>query len=331
MSLPYFWRLFFICSASFFLIHAITGLVVRVALPLATLVAGRMSSQNAARSLFALRMLPVCAAAFAVLGLCIPSYLQFEPGSTTEEVGLLCVFVAALGVSLCVYTLARVLVAAAATVRFTRICRKSGRGLQLPGGVSPVLVIEGDKPVLAMAGAVHPRIIISRGVLQTLSQEQLDAAIRHELAHRKSADNFKRLLLLFAPEILPFSHSFAAMDHAWVRFSEFAADDSAVGDDARRSLTLASALVRVARMGVPPRLSPLCTRFVSGDSDCANSDLFVRVDRLLRTTHVHEKRPSRLPALAGVTVAAAGLALAVFLFVPATLHSVHEVIEQLIH
>lgn len=331
MSLPYIWRLFFICSAAFFLVHAVVGLCIRLAVPMATRFAGRMRSRNAARFLFGLRLLPIAAAAFAVLGLCVPSYLQFEPGATTEQVGFLCVFAAALGISLCIYSLGKVIVAAVATVRFTRTCRKAGQEVQLPGEFPPVLVIEGTQPVLAMAGAIHPRIIISRGVLQTLSAEQLDAAIRHELAHRTSADNFKRLLLLLAPEILPFSRAFAGVDHAWVRFSEFAADDSAVGDDAQRSLTLASALVRVARMGASPRMSPLCTGFVSGDSNCANSDLFLRVDRLLRAHHSHERRPSPLPALASMAIAGAGLVLAVFLFMPASLHSVHEILEQLIH
>jgi Zn-dependent protease with chaperone function len=331
MSLPYIWRLLFLCSGAFFLVHAATGLAVRFAAPAAIRLAQRMRSRNAARFLLAVRLLPVAAATFAVFGLCVPSYLRFEPGATTEEVGLACVFAALLGASVGIFSLARVIGAGAATFKFTRKCRKSGLELRVPCQSSPILVIEGKDPVLAIAGAIHPQIIISRGVLQVLSGEQLDAAIRHELAHRNSADNFKRLLLLFAPEILPFSRAFSVLDHAWVKFSEFAADDCAVGDDVRRSLSLASALVRVARMGAGPRLSSLCTSLISSNSDCANSDLFVRVDRLLHAPHPPEEPQRPMPTLAGATVVAAGLLLAVLMFMPSALHSVHEILEHLIH
>jgi hypothetical protein len=331
MSLPYIWRLFFICSGAFFLVHSVLGLTVRFTSPALIRIAEGMRPRLAGQFLLALRLLPVVVATFAVLGLCVPSYLRFEPGATTEEVGLACVFAALLGASLVIYSFAKVVSANSATVKFIRESRESGQQLHLPGGISPVLVIEGNEPVLVMAGAIHPRIIVSRGVLHALSYEQLDAAIRHEMAHRTSADNFKRLLLLLAPEILPFFHSFTTIDHAWAKFSEFAADDRAVGDDVRRSLSLASALVRVARMGASPRLSPLCTSLVSTNSDCASSDLFLRVDRLLRSPSSLQNHQGGLGVLTGAVIVAVGVLFSVLAFLPATLHSVHEILEHLIH
>jgi hypothetical protein len=307
------------------------GLAVRFASPSAIRLAQRMRSRRAARFLFTLRLLPVGTATFAVLGLCIPSYLRYEPGATSEEVGFAFIFVALLGTSLGMFSLIKAIGAGVATFKFKSKCRESGQEILLSDGTSPVLVIEENKPVLAMAGAIHPQIIVSRGVLHALSNEQLDAAIRHEMAHRRSADNFKRLLLLFAPEILPFTRAFSSLDHAWVKFSEFAADDCAVGDDVRRSLSLAAALVRVARMGAGPRLSPLCTALISDDSDCANCDLFVRVDRLLRARNAPKDRQNRVPALTGAAVVVAGLVVALITLMPSMLHSVHEVLEHLTH
>ena len=105
---------------------------------------------------------------------------------------------------------------------------------------------------------------------------QLAAALRHEEAHRISRDNLKRLLLLLAPGLLPGLHGFGAIERGWARFSEWAADDDAVAGDAHRSLSLAAALVRVARMGGSAPVSPLTAAFL-GDS----REISARVDRLL--------------------------------------------------
>ena len=133
---------------------------------------------------------------------------------------------------------------------------------------------------------------------ETLSPEELDCAIRHERAHRTSGDNFKRLLLLLAPDVFPFfSMPFSAMDRSWITFSEWAADDSAVANDLQRSLSLAGALVHVAQMGAAPRLSPLCTSLVSSNSACMNQDLSARVDRLLHTAPLRQESPKRFRAI----------------------------------
>ena len=84
---------------------------------------------------------------------------------------------------------------------------------------------------------------------------------------RNSADNFKRLLLLLAPDALPFLRGSAAVERAWLRFTEWAADDSAVNQDAACSLSLAEALVRVARLGVAAHASSLISHFVAANGE----------------------------------------------------------------
>lgn len=326
MSLSYFWRLFFLCSAAFFLLNAAIGLLLRFASPALVRLAQGMQPRRAARFLLIVRMLPVTAASFAVLGLCIPSYLWLEPGATHEEVGLAFVFAALLGAALCALSLSRAIRALSSTFRFTRECRELGEEIILPGESSPAIVIEGSTPVLAMAGVFRPRIVISRCVLEALSREQLDATIRHELAHRTSRDNLKRLLLLLSPEIFPFTHAFSALDRVWLTSSEWSADDSATGEDALRSLSLASALVRVARMGEAPRLSPLCQALVSG-----GQDLTARVDRLLHPAPPRQEPFTRVRSLSLAAAAAGTLFLGVAAFRPATLHLVHEILEHLTH
>jgi beta-lactamase regulating signal transducer with metallopeptidase domain len=332
MTLPYFWRLLFLCASTFFVVNTIAGLAARFFVPSALRFTRRMQPRAAAQFLLALRLSPVALAAFAVLALCIPSYLSFEPGATREEVGLVCIIATFLTASLLTISLARGIRAVVSTTSFARNCMKSGVQVQTPTTFSSITVIDATAPVIAMVGAFRPQFVISRNVLEALSPEELDCAIRHERFHRTSADNFKRLLLLLAPDVLPFlTNAFSELDRSWITVSEWAADDSAVANDLQRSLSLAGALVRVAQLGAAPRLSPLCTSLVSGSSACMNQDLSVRVDRLLHTARLGQESPNRVRTILSViTIALAG-AVFVALYRPDTLHSVHELLEILTH
>jgi hypothetical protein len=185
-------------------------------------------------------------------------------------------------------------------------------------------VVEKEAPLLALAGVLRPRLVISDAVLQTLSAEELDVALHHENAHRVSRDNLKRLLLLLAPGPLPFVRGFAFLEPAWARFSEWAADDEATRGDSLRALSLAAALLRVARMGAGARLSFLQTSLVAGDCD-----LSARIDRLLRLDHARPVSFPRTRALLSAAGVGISLCLATILILwPATLASVHRLLEQ---
>ena len=155
-------------------------------------------------------------------------------------------------------------------------------------------------------------------------QTRLAAALRHEHAHEVSRDNFKRLLLLVAPGLLPGWPGFTAIERSWGRFTEWAADDIAAAGDSARSVSLAGALVRVARMGACPQQPPLVTSLLAETDDLAQ-----RVDRLLRVTPAPSRMGSR--KLTAIAAASAAMLLAIAMAQPATLHSVHRLMEHLAH
>jgi beta-lactamase regulating signal transducer with metallopeptidase domain len=325
MISPYSLRLLLLCFATFFLVHVALSLAARAAAPGAILLAEEMRPRAGTRLLLALRLLPLLLSLFVVLGLCLPSYLWLEPVDGGERVGLACVAAAAIGIALWGISLARVVRSAALSVARVRRWRRLGRESRLDGARLPVLVMEGEAPLLALAGLLRPRIVISRGVLRALTVEQLDAALCHECEHWTSRDNLKRLLLLLAPDALPFTRCHALLDRRWARLSEWAADDRAVEGNSERSLSLASALVRVARMGCAPRPAPLVASLVEDDEDLSQ-----RVDRLLHGGSRGEKSLGRLRALlAGAALALIAAAVALLLQ-PATLYSVHRLLEHLV-
>ncbi|HLI62667.1 MAG TPA: M56 family metallopeptidase, partial [Terriglobales bacterium] len=276
MSLHYTMRLLCLCFASFFVVHGALALVARLSAGPALRIAEHLRPRSAARLLFTLRLLPLLMTISAVLIFCVPSYLWLEPEGTGERVGLVCVLAALLGVAVWVPAMVRVFSAVRRTTRYLDHCRRQGSRISLPGDASAALLLADQTPVLAVAGVFRPQLLISRQVMQELSPEERESALRHERAHRAAGDNFKRLLVLLAPDILPLVRCFGRLDRAWSKFTEWAADDQATEGDPHRALSLAAALVQVAKMGSKPRLGYLSCSLTGDDQDLSE-----RVERLL--------------------------------------------------
>lgn len=217
MILPYVLRLVCLCFASFFLIYAALSVAAWLVAPSAIRLGESLKPRFAARLLLVLRLSPVAVAAFAVSALCVPSYLWLEPDANAERVGIACCLAALLGVALWTLSLARALRAILISLRYRRRCERESNATLASDEQAPLLVVDTEGAVLALAGVIRPRVVVSRGVLQALLPHQLDAALEHERAHQFSRDNLKRFLLLLAPAIFPLSRGFAAMDRSWAR------------------------------------------------------------------------------------------------------------------
>jgi hypothetical protein len=321
--LPYTLRLLCLCLASFFLLHLALSAVGRVLAPWilgqAQRLGARRPARSAARLVLAFRMLPVAFALAIVAGLCLPSFVAFENQRGSEAAGVPFLAVAALGASTWALSLAR---AGRAMVRSHR-CLARCSALQVDERES-IWLLDAATPLVGLAGVIRPRVVLSSGVARALSPEQMAAALCHERAHRAAADNWKRLLLALAPDALPGTSLFHAVDRAWARFSEWAADDWAVAQDARCSVPLAEALVRVARMGITPAVSPVMSTFTSPGDDISS-----RIERLL-----NGGAPSAAPSRRLAVFVALGIAVAPFavtMIAPGSLSAVHELLEGMMH
>jgi beta-lactamase regulating signal transducer with metallopeptidase domain len=182
------------------------------------------------------------------------------------------------------------------------------------------LITTDQLALVALAGFIRSTLVVSDAVVAALSRDELDAAIRHECAHGASRDNLKRLLALLAPDPVPFVRPFSALDRGWTMFSEWAADDAAVAGDACRSLSLAAALVRVARLSAGRQ--PALASALIPEQRCVAA----RVERLLSSAPAcaASARRGRLALAVSVVCAAA------VLFAPAMLKSAHAVLEHLV-
>src|SRR5208283_4375503 len=202
MSLPYYMRLLCLCFATFFVVHGMVWLVVWGITPGALKIAEAMRPRQSSRLLFALRLLPAAATSFLVASFCVPSYILLEPNVASERVGVTCLLAAAMGAAVWAVSLLRGITSVVRTERYVCQCRRETRAGEIVQNGEAVLVVDRATAVMAIAGVVNPRLVVSQTVLDALSDAHWEAAFRHEAVHRSSRDNLKKLLFLVSPDAL---------------------------------------------------------------------------------------------------------------------------------
>lgn len=163
-----------------------------------------------------------------------------------------------------------------------------GRVDVLPG----VVVLDHDTPLAFCVGGRRRRVVVTRALLDSLDQREVDAVLAHEAAHLGQRHHVALTLCRIAFETL--APAFPAFRQATplVRlYAELSADDSARRRVGARALR--SALIRVA-----------CHPPPSGTLAASAFDVDARVQRLSGGAPT---LPRRRAALAGLVIAALAL------------------------
>ena len=241
----------------------------------------KCSARTRAEILFVMRIGPPVLAILAIAAFMIPSYLVYEPHQTDESVswklGLLAAL-SAIGVGLAI---ARGIRTWLATRSLLKDWLASSTRIELDAISVPTFVLQQHSfPIIAVVGAIRPRLFIADHVLESLSTEELAAAVAHECGHLAAHDNFKRSIMRVSRAALLLIPCGRSLDHAWSEASESAADEHAAQQSSLVALNLASALVRIARMipgGQQHEIPAAVSTFLSDDSPGVK----VRVRRLV--------------------------------------------------
>lgn len=212
-----------------------------------------------ARRLLMARLLPAAVSSFFVLAVFLPAHWRFEPAESDESFGVVLGTAAALGLWLVLGAAGRALRAGLAGHRFAAVVRRAAR--RDAGDAFESFVLNG-LPGVSLAGIWRPRILIGSEARAALTPSELDLAIAHEIAHRRSQDNLKRFLMFCAPDFFGRTRVARALEERWQAEAECEADAHAVRGDGQRAVVLAAALVKVARLartGPVPAASPAWT------------------------------------------------------------------------
>lgn len=278
----------------------------------------RRETQRSAAFWLTLRLVPAIAAIAFVIALFAPSYWRYEPRAVED-----------LDTSLIIGAVAAALLIAVAAVRGWRAWRRAAsrarawlriaRPIEIAGGI-PVYEVPIEAPMMALAGVFRPRLLVTRGVVDALTGEELQAGIAHEIGHFRARDNLKRLAMRAAPDVLVSTRTAAAIEARWASAAEHDADRAGAADNAARC-ALASALVKVAR------LTPLSTPLAEPISTLVDGgDIASRVHHLL-DDHSPAARVGHLPRLS-TAVAIVGT---VVLSYSSLLWLVHEATELIVN
>ncbi len=222
---------------------------------------------SSAHLLFGLRILPFAFSVCVTVFFTFPSFWLLERRSLDEDAGT---FILGFCSLLIVGTgLFRMLWAQAKTNRAVSRWRLSANSGEV-SRIAPTTKASDGAPPLILVGIRRPRVMVSDVAVTVLSDDELEVAVRHELAHMRAWDNLKKVLISATP--FP---GMRGLEHAWRQVAELAADDSAV-TNRREALALAAALIKLSRSSQQWSEPALATGLVSG-----STSIGVRLERLL--------------------------------------------------
>jgi Zn-dependent protease with chaperone function len=274
-----------------------------------------------ANTLLALRLLPAIGSLAFVASVFVPSFVALEPRAFDEAFGLT---TTAFAVASCVLVAAGAWRGSSALRQAadrSRRWRAHARPVALDGAV-PALCLDGGAPAMTLVGVLRPTLLVTQPLLDALSADELHATLAHERAHSGAFDNFKRLAMRAVPDALSVLPASRRLEREWAQAAEYAADARAARDE-RTRLSLASALVKVARRTPPSPLafSALASPLVGGEGIAS------RIARLLEPPERGLSPRARLTA----ALAIAGATAAILLGYHPLLAGVHQVSEVVVH
>lgn len=277
----------------------------------------RLPAMRLAALLFSLRSLPFVGAMLITSAFVLPSFLLLEPRAVAEPIGEIPL---TLGACCLALFAAGAWNATAALVKTSRTVAGWLQGASAASGCDsvPLFRIRPSSPALTVAGWRQPRVLLSDAAAELLNQQELESALRHEIAHVRRRDNLKKLL--FRLGAFP---GMAALEAGWSEAAEMAADDAAVSNGGE-ALDLASALIKLSRFA-PIRTATLTTGLVEN----SGSGLNARVARLVSW---EERRAASARNLVPwyLALTFAGGILGMVMMYGVALNRVHDLTEWLV-
>lgn len=317
---PAIWLGLQVALAWFFTISIVAALTV---IAFQGAVRRQVLASGTARVAFGVRLIPAAVAITMAGGLVVPAFVWLEPSDTGEYAGWVVRLLAAGGAGLLVFAVVR---GVSRVKRSSRALKAHlGRSVRLPGvhGRVAAFSVDSPQPMLLLSGIIRPRLFVSESVLGVLTREELKVSIRHELAHFRARDNLKRLVLAFLPDLVGSSRVARMLEHHWHRAAECDADAAATAGSRRDAVTLAGALVKVARLraGMPAQAAH-CAALDDGP-------IADRVTRLLSANEGTRDADRRGITWLGIAAAAVFGSWA-FAALPSVLRMTHQVSEFLV-
>jgi len=115
-----------------------------------------------------------------------------------------------------------------------------------------VRIVDSDKAIAIAVGGTVRTILASRGLLSLLDRDEIETVLAHEMMHLKHHDAEFKVFSRVLSRILFFDPFSKFFDPAVHREREYLADETG-GRSTGKPAALASALLKIAERGMPPK------------------------------------------------------------------------------
>ena len=324
MALSYTLRLICLIVVSTGILQTALDLILWVGSPFLLRRLTSLPARLQERLLYFLQLTPFVGAALLTGLLCVPQYLHTETNLASENVGWLCLLLAAMVFTWFGFAAFHSIRVAARTMHFTRACRRSGQIVPYADNHTSIYTLQEPTHQVALIGLFNPFVCISRHLMEdgSLSALALDVVLDHEHSHALHCDNWKLLSLHAIPRLNLGLRGGGTWMRYWQNAAEWAADDDAVRGDRTRAFLLAETLVALTRRAAILDPEMICTGLV-----CGGSEFAVRIDRLIQRVPPPCRQHPSLPKVLALAVLIFGAALVIATLSP----WLHNLSEHLLH
>ncbi|TQS71855.1 M56 family metallopeptidase [Ornithinibacillus gellani] len=111
-----------------------------------------------------------------------------------------------------------------------------------------IIVLSHPAPIAITMGLICPKIILSTGLINLLTKDELKAVISHEMYHKKNRDPFKLFLLSLSSSILWYIPIQKWFHRTYQIIQEILADEYAIKQQ-DTTVNLGSALLKMLKVG----------------------------------------------------------------------------------
>lgn len=116
------------------------------------------------------------------------------------------------------------------------------------GGKKDFIIISNPVPMAITMGFMKPKIIISTGLINLLTDDELKAVVAHEIYHKDNRDPLKIFLLSLCASTIGYIPILKWFSHQYRIIQEVLADEFAIRKQ-ETSMNLGSALLKMLKVG----------------------------------------------------------------------------------
>jgi hypothetical protein len=331
-ALSYTTRVICVASIAMGTTHLFFHFLLRALLRIFMQMLDRHNARLQERFTFAIMLAPTLGALLLTFMLIVPAFVLHETDHRNEAAGIVCIFSAVAVWAWYAITPIRSARIIGKTFLFQRSMKAIGSTTVVSEQATSTTIVPTDKPLLAVVGLFHPRILLSKQLVDSsaLAPEMLQVALRHERAHIFQHDNWKLLIASLVPQVPVLRLTSNASRppsfyDLWRRYSEWAADDEATEGNAEQALLLADSLIFFARSSGGPLQGIIATGLSGHDRE-----LTMRIQRLLSVKN-HTTATNKLTGASYFSLFVLGFCLVTLSGAFAALPSLHSAVEYFLH